>query len=185
MANETDIKIENICDEMREPVPDYCNLPEGWQVAMLDMFDQGFTNEEIISWIAKVRHSSFSVATFYRWYHEIPAFRKVVEIGNIYKKAWWLKQGRVNIGSPKFNTPLYIRLMANLFGWSTESSQIESVGDKTDLSKLDKEELEIYRKLRDKMRNSGNGGNGVVKKSDNASADTAGYQPVFAGSGRD
>lgn len=185
MGKEVEVNIENICKEMQEPLPAGCNLPAGWQVVMLDMFDKGYTNEELISWIAKARGGDFTVNTFYRWYRDIPAFKKVVEIGNIYKKAWWLRQGRENIGSPKFNTPLYIRLMANLFGWATDSSQIESVGDKSDLSQLNKDELEIYRKLRDKMRKKESGSNGVVKKQENASTDDKRRQPVFAGSGRD
>lgn len=169
------------------PLPEYFDLPKGWETAMLDMFEIGHTNEEVIAWITKQRKGRFTNNMFYHWYKNIPRFKFIVDAGNIYKKAWWLKQGRVNLGDGKFNVPLYIRMMANLFAWRTDSSVIESVGDKVDLSKLSKEDLDIYRKLRDKLKNQVKepDSNGLEKKPQNDLGTKARPVSEFAGSGRD
>jgi hypothetical protein len=176
-------EIDNIAEE--NELPKYFDMPDNWQEEMLRQYAEGATNEEIIAWIAKfhvTKRKKFTTNMFYSWSRRIPLFRDIVEIGALYKKAWWLSQGRKNIGDNKFNTPLYIRMMSNLFHWTSEV--IESVGDKIDLSKLNEDELQAYRKLRTKMREVKEAAsNGVVKTNDEQRKGHTVSE--YAGTGRD
>jgi len=178
-------------EEENQPqnIPDTLGLPPNWKECLIDRFSKGFTNEEIISWIARQRKGKFTISMFYRWYHKYADFKEVVDVGNIYKKAWWMAQGRENLGECKFNTPLYVRMMANLFQWRTDNTLVEN-SDKIDLKKLTEEELKQYRALRDRMKTKGNNGsngsNGVEKTTDNAySPADQKPKPVFERTGRD
>lgn len=184
---EAKFELDDLFDESWPPLPEYFDMPRGWESIMTEMYEEGCTNEEVIAWITKHRKGKFTQNMFYHWYKNVAQFKFVIDAGNIYKKAWWLKQGRVNIGDSKFNVPLYIRMMANLFAWRTDSSVIESVGDKVDLSKLSKEDLELYRKLRDKLKQqtTGSDGNGLEKKPQDAIGDKTKRVSEFAGTGRD
>jgi len=168
------------------PLPAYFYLPKNWQEEILKLYEEGATNEEVIAWIAKVRKGRFNNNMFYRWARNVEQFKFVVNLGGLYKKAWWLRQGRISIGDNKFNTPLYIRMMTNLFAWRTDSSVIESVGDRIDLSSLTEDELQLYRKLRDKMKLAKEqDSNGIAKKPADVARPFASGISRFAGTGRD
>lgn len=185
MSEQDNETIETEAAPELPPLPPHFRMPDGWEASLTRLFETGCTNEEVIAWIVRNRPGKFTQNMFYQWYRNIPQFKEVVDRGTIYKKAWWLERGRVGILDSKFNTPLYIRMMANLFGWRTESSEIESVGERVDLTKLSKEELELYRKLRDKMKKEGS--NGVVKQPANGEDHSKKQlvSPAFAGHGRD
>jgi hypothetical protein len=175
-------------EEENQPqnIPDTLGLPPNWKECLIDRFSKGHTNEEIIAWIARQRKGKFTLNMFYKWYHKYADFKEAVDTGNLYKKAWWLAQGRENIGDSRFNTPLYIRMMMNLFKWRTDNSIVD-IGDKIDLKKLNDEELKQYRALQNRMKSNGsNGNNGVEKATDDAPsfADRK-PKPEFARTGRD
>jgi hypothetical protein len=174
-------------DQDTAPLPAWFEMPNDWRDEILGMYEAGATNEEVIAWIAKVRKGKFNNNMFYRWARNVPQFKFVVNLGGLYKKAWWLRQGRINIHDGKFNTPLYIRMMTNLFAWRTDSSVIESVGDKIDLSTLTEDELQLYRKLREKMKQvQEQDGNGIGKRVGNGmERQSPKCKPRFAGTGRD
>jgi hypothetical protein len=142
---------------VEDPIPRDFDLPEGWQTSILNLFEQGNTNEEVVAWILKNRACKrFSTHVFTDWRKSVPEFREIVNQGQIFKKAWWISQGRSSIGDNKFNTPLYIRMMGNLFAWKTELSAIESSdknqSSQVDMSKWTTEEVELYRNLLKKAR---------------------------------
>jgi hypothetical protein len=132
-------------------IPQQFDLPEGWQRKILDMYELGYPNDEVIAWILKNRECKrFSKNTFARWRDINPEFKEVITQGQILKKAWWLQQGRENVKDCKFNVPLYIRMMGNMFGWKSEITKAEVNDNRLgapDLSGLSDEELEIYKTL--------------------------------------
>jgi len=140
----------------REAFSHEFDLPEGWQESILGMYEKGYPNDEVIAWILKNRPCrNFTRNLFNKWRNTIEEFKEVIDKGQILKKAWWLQQGRENIGNCKYNVPLYIRMMGNMFGWKSEITSQEvkdSRASTHDLSKLTTEELEMHKKLLKKTR---------------------------------
>lgn len=71
-----------------------------------------------------------SKATFYRWIHDPSktAFRRKMDELVEASEAWWLLQGRQNLGNRSFNTSLYSINMQNRFKWnSAQSEQVRTV----------------------------------------------------------
>lgn len=147
------IKIEQKTEPPKEPVAPIgkyeFDLKEGWQERILSFYRQGYTDQEVAAEIQKER-GIFNVNAFNRWVKKYPEFGEVIQKGVVYKQAWWLNQGRENIGNSKFNTPLYIRMMLNLFSWKTEATN-SSETSPADLKKLNDEELKAYYDLKRKM----------------------------------
>lgn len=126
------------------------DLKEGWQDRMMTWYGQGCTDDEVIANIL-IERGTFSRYIFGFWQASVPEFKDVLEKGKILQKAWWIKTGRENIQNNKFNTPLYIRLMLNLYKWRlSEAAKSETPELNTD--NLTTEELETLERLMKKAQ---------------------------------
>ena len=70
-------------------------------------------------------------------YQSDRAFRDVVDLGRMMRRAYWMEQGRINMHNPKFNRNLWLDFMKNEFGWSDKSEVTTKEREKT------KEELAV------------------------------------------
>jgi len=75
--------------------------------------------------------------TFYRWMKDPTkaAFRRKMDDLLLASEAWWLRQGRENIGNRQFNATLYNLNMVNRFKWNsaqTEQTRIVHETKKTE-----------------------------------------------------
>lgn len=63
--------------------------------------------------------------TFYRWMKDPTktSFRSKMEANLMASEAWWLRQGRENIGNRQFNATLYNLNMVNRFKWNSAQTE--------------------------------------------------------------
>lgn len=94
-------------------------LPEGWQEKMLDLYNAGASDAEVMVdlrmharlWMQLLSNSEFA---------------EVVEFGRQLAKAFWYSQARKNLCNKEFNATLYKCAMANMYNWSDKTSNHES-----------------------------------------------------------
>ena len=98
-------------------------LPQDWQEAILELYNQGGSDKEvkalIYSWMG-----SFSNDLWDRWVKEEERFSETIKKGKILSEAWWVKQGRSNLLQKDFNATLWYMNMKNRFGWA-DSQKID------------------------------------------------------------
>lgn len=98
-------------------------LPQDWQEAILELYNQGGSDKEvkalIYSWMG-----SFSNDLWDRWVKEEDRFSETIKKGRILSEAWWEKQGRSNLLQKDFNATLWYMNMKNRFGWA-DSQKID------------------------------------------------------------
>lgn len=90
-------------------------LPEGWQNQILNLYSAGCSDYEVM----------FEMKLHYRLFRQLmadPEFAEVIEFGRQASRAWWERQGRVNLENKDFNAGLWrINVQARL-GWSEKYS---------------------------------------------------------------
>ena len=114
------------------PKEDLSSLPKEWYKEVLELYEQGASNDEVKALIYKWR-GSFSNDLWTRWLKEEVEFSETIKAGLILSSAWWSKNGRVNLENKDFNyTGWYIN-MKNRFGWA----------DKQEVKQEDKKTINI------------------------------------------
>ena len=114
---------------------------EPWQKEMLDLYDQGATDAEVM------REMDLTV---HQWRTLEGAmtetnFPEIVEIGRMLCRAWWEGQGRKNLHNNKFNTQAYKFVMSNVFGWAERSEE-----SRTNLDFANMDDASLLQLIREK-----------------------------------
>jgi len=116
-------------------------LPEGWQEEILALYSKGCSDYETM----------FEMRLHSRLFKQLmadPEFAEVIEYGRLASRAFWERQGRINLENRDFNAQLYKLNVENRLGWSSKTSNYEA---DTDLEKsLNNDELEAQ--INDKIR---------------------------------
>jgi len=64
-----------------------------------------------------VLYTGLTFETLRRWMKKFPEFYEAMKVAQALSKAWWIAQGRLNIHNKAFNESLWMKNMANRFGW--------------------------------------------------------------------
>lgn len=72
---------------------------------------------------------------FNKRYADDSIFKKCVDYGRTMERAWWTKQGRINLSNKSFNSSIYSLHMKNRFGWAekaeTTARDVDNIKDMT------------------------------------------------------
>lgn len=91
-------------------------LPEDWKDVMLREYKQGASDTEIRAELG-ITYSAWRALLI-----ESPDFQDIVTLGKQFSKAWWLKQGRIQLTERNFNAYLWYKNMQNRFAWSEKQT---------------------------------------------------------------
>lgn len=94
-------------------------LPDNWQEKMLALYSEGMSDYEVMTEL-RLHYNTFT-----RFMAE-PEFAEVVQFGRQCSKAWWERQGRINLCNKEFNASLWNTNVQNRLGWSQKTSTHES-----------------------------------------------------------
>lgn len=94
-----------------------CELTEEQLFHILKEYSEGASDVEIRAYIWTVR-GSFSNDLWERWLNEEEIFSEIIKKGRELSRAWWEKNGRVNLKDKDFNPTLWYMNMKNRFGWA-------------------------------------------------------------------
>lgn len=92
------------------------DLKKGWQIPVLDLYEQGASDVEVKALIYSWR-GTFSNDLWERWMDEEPEFSETIKIGKMLSEAWWCKTGRLKLGDREFSYTGWYMNMKNRFGW--------------------------------------------------------------------
>lgn len=81
-------------------------------------YSEGASDVEVCK-ILKIRQRDFE-----QKYQTNQAFREIVDIGRMMRRAYWMEQGRLNMQNPKFNRNIWLDFMKNEFGWADKSEVV-------------------------------------------------------------
>lgn len=116
-------------------------LPENWQEQILDLYSSGCSDYEVM-------HEMRLHNRLFRQLMTDPEFAEVIEFGRQASRAWWEKQGRLNLQNKEFNANLWrINVQARL-GWSDKYSLHDSNDSFEKALNNDELEQQIVEKMR-------------------------------------
>jgi len=107
-------------------------LWESWYSDILELYEQGGSDEEVRALICRKRidgNKTFSTDLWYRWLEDYEEFSETIKMGNILCRGWWETEGRSALTSKDFNYTGWYMNMKNRFGWK----------DRQDMTTNDKE----------------------------------------------
>lgn len=119
-------------------------IPQDWSSKLLELYGAGACDTEIQAEISKWR-SLYSVELFKAWMEREDFFAEIVELGRLYAKAYWLREGRASIKSANFNVPAYQMQMFNRYGWANATKNAHTVEAGPSLAGILKEISELNR----------------------------------------
>jgi hypothetical protein len=96
-------------------------LPEDWQRKFLEMYDTGCSDHEVMREFA-ISPKAWKLMSIALGESE---FNEVIEFGKALARAWWEREGRVNLDRRGFNTRLYDINMQNRWGWARKAENAE------------------------------------------------------------
>ncbi len=74
-------------------------------------------------------------ADFINKYENDSVFKKCVDYGRTVERAWWTKQGRLNLNDKTFNSSVYSLHMKNRFAWAekaeTTTKDVDNIANMT------------------------------------------------------
>ena len=114
------------------------NLPE-WALKVKELYENGATDVEVMA------EMKWSKADFDK-YMETAGFAKLVEMGRLMSKAWWVSQVRKNLNNRQFNGAIYALYMKNNFGWS-EKQETTDNSKPTSMMSQDELKQELQKSL--------------------------------------
>jgi len=85
--------------------------PETHPYQALEAMSQGASKAELCI------EMCINPLTLVYWQDHHEDFLVAIKIGELLSRAWWIKQGRVNVSNRDFNFGLYIIMMRNMHGW--------------------------------------------------------------------
>lgn len=92
-------------------------LPEDWEKTALAMYDSGASDREVM------RELNLTPTRWRILEQSLTGrFPEIVELGRMLAHAWWETLGRKGIYNKDLNTPLYVAVMKNRFGWSEKQN---------------------------------------------------------------
>jgi len=101
------------------------DLPDGWEAAILALYDEGASDIVIKKWIYKAR-GRFSNHIWEAWLRDDQTFIEVIETGRVLSQAWWETQG-ARLDNKAFNSTLWNINMKSRFGWTGEQKDVAPI----------------------------------------------------------
>lgn len=101
---------------VESPVP---QEPE-WVAKSQKAYEEGASDVEVCAIIG------ITETKFHELYQKHTAFKNLVDIGRMRSKAWWYQQVRLGLKG-QFNTPAWVAVMRNRFGWTDKSENHQAV----------------------------------------------------------
>ena len=92
------------------------DLPDGWQLEVLNLYKEGASDVEIKALIYDHR-GSFSNDLWDRWLLDEEEFSQTIKVGKMLSEAWWSKSGRTGLKDREFNYTGWYMNMKNRYGW--------------------------------------------------------------------
>jgi len=97
------------------------SLGKGWELKILNLYENGASDVEIKAFIWKKR-KAFSNSLWNRWMDEEEEFSTTIKMGRELSRCWWENMGRTQLmvdnDAPKLNATLWYMNMKNRFGWA-------------------------------------------------------------------
>lgn len=93
------------------------NLPENWQINVLEMYREGCSDVEVKAFIHELR-GSFSNDLWDRWLKDEQEFSETIKMGKMLSEAWWHSKGRKSLENKDFSYTGWYMNMKNRFGWA-------------------------------------------------------------------
>lgn len=115
------------------PRVDECDLEGEDFKEILGLYMQGASDNEVKAYIVTVSNS-YKNESWDSWIETNPNFKEVITRGRLLAEAWWEREGRLNLHTPKYNYTGWYNIMKNRYGWSDKSTL---VGDPDNPLKLD------------------------------------------------
>lgn len=91
-------------------------LPEDWKEQIPVMMSKGYSDAEIRAEIC-MPNGQLSIRMWYALQERDEEFREVLKKSKELCRAWWEKQGRINLKAQVFQTGLWSMNMKNRFKW--------------------------------------------------------------------
>lgn len=111
------------------PQEDLTSLPNNWYSEVLELYEEGGSDEEAKAMIYKWR-GSFSNDLWDRWLKDEEQFSETIKAGKQLSAAWWVGKGRKNLENKEFNYTGWYMQMKNRFGWK-DKTETEHSGEVT------------------------------------------------------
>jgi len=115
------------------------DLPTNWKSIMLSMYEQGASDTEVRAEL-KMTYKLWKMLLM-----TDVSFEDVVQFGKTLSKAWWMKQGRLNLTTQGFNATLYKINMQNRFNWNDKVSTSDETDEEDFQNEVDiNEQLKAF-----------------------------------------
>ncbi len=119
-------------------------VPLDWALKLLELYRAGGCDTEAQAMLSDWR-GLYSVELFKAWLEREEFFAEIVELGRLYAKAYWLREGRASIKSANFNVAAYQMQMFNRYGWANATKNTTTLEAGASLSGILKEIAELNR----------------------------------------
>lgn len=95
-------------------------VPE-WVTKIKELYERGASDVEVC------KEMKITQKRFDELYDDVDnaGFRTLVDMGRTMSKAFWYEQARKSLWDKTFNSPVWMFVMKNRFGWSEKSENIE------------------------------------------------------------
>jgi len=110
------------------------DLPTNWKDMMLSMYKEGASDTEVRAEL-KMTYKFWKLLLM-----TDVSFEDVVQFGKTLSKAWWMKQGRLNLTTQGFNANLYKINMQNRFNWNDKVSTSDETDEEDYQNEVDIDE---------------------------------------------